>query len=32
MIKDAYTNNYMKIREADYVKKSLETGVIGKQI
>lgn len=32
MIKDSYTNNYMKMREVDYIVKNLQTGVIGKQI
>jgi DNA-directed RNA polymerase I subunit RPA2 len=32
MIKDSYTNNYMKIRDSDYIVKSLETGIIGKQL
>lgn len=32
MIKDSYTNNYMKMREVEYIVKNLETGIIGKQI
>ena len=32
MIKDAYGQNFMRIRELEYIQKQLETGVIGKQI
>lgn len=32
MIKDSYTNNYMKMRELEYIVRNLETGIIGKQI
>lgn len=32
MVKDAYGQSFMKVRELDYIQKQLETGVIGKQI